>query len=264
MINWELETNRLKAQQQSEFNSKIEANRQSVLERERLIQDEIKNNYENCILPGLKLLDSFHIKETLTKIRDQVWKRGDIFKRPNNFEEYKNRSEYTFCSYPTNINKTVSEERQNYNFSYDHGGKNLPTPGDKSTEEVFSIKRDFNESKEAKYVLFVPKILVFMGEENGYGVDDYKPARIEETSVSLTISSEGKHIFINGKSINTEDKKQTEVQSWINEILIEDCIKRRDYSQIDPEILKRPELYKEYLDRNQPTKKRTFLDKLFG
>lgn len=277
MTNWEAEANRLKSQQQFEANQKIETEKQAklktILSEEKRLQNEIENNYKTFILPGFEILDSFNIKETLTEIRDQVWKVGEVFKRPNNFEEYRLRSSYDYSCYPTNMDKSVTETRSNYNSYYNMNYKTLPPPENISQQEERFRINNFKESLLAKYILYTDTLICISA---GHYTDGCPYSEeVEKSCEILTISSDGKNIYIYndgdynikekeyGNSINIEQNNKTKTENWIKEKLIKNCAQRRDYTKIDSEILKHPGLLEKYYDSLKPPK-RSFLDRLFG
>ncbi|MDD4026970.1 MAG: hypothetical protein PHO75_02150 [Candidatus Shapirobacteria bacterium] len=217
MTNWEREVSRIKNTQQVEENSRREIQKQEQAQKERFIQEQTQNDYDNIVIPGFKVLDSFNIKETLIEIRDQVWKVGKISKEPNSFEEYK-----------------------------------------KNRSEQIGIK-------EAAYKLISPKFLGFSPGIDGYDNDSSSQDEVGEITTSLTISSDGEYINIEREKIKISEKNHSEIQKIINEILVKDCMKRRDYSKIDPIVFNHPVLLQRYYDeKSRQNPKRSFLDKLFG
>lgn len=264
MPNWETEVNKLKYQQKVDHNFEIKERKLEVSERERLAQHEIKNKYEKIILPGFEILDTFNIKESLTDIRDQIWKTGEVIKRPNNFQEYQNRSESI-------VNKRgINREREAYNREYDSNSGNLPLLSLKKINDIVYTS-NYKESKLAKYVLLCPDVLKYV-PSTSYDA----PEHVEKVSESLVVATNGEKIFIYSgsdtnidrakinyqedivKSISIKEKSKTEINDWISETLLKDCLKRRDYTKVDQELLSHPKVYNRYLRKEQlPENKQT-------
>ena len=268
MPNWKEEIGRIKEEMgrkkddaQHRLDLEEKTRTQELKDKEKEFPLGIMRDYENIILPGFEILDSFHIKEALIEIRDQIWKVGEIIKRPNNFEEFELRSGYSalYCDNSTyGFNRYVKID---YEEAYDQNEK-LPIL--KSKSESGKIDYERNRSKIAKYVLIGPETLRYVPEgsspNDGSGDRSYWNERLEIYRPTLEISvNNGNYLYIVATSsstrecpevwnINIKQKSREEIQEDIRLCLIIDSYTRPDYSKMDSEILNHPKLYKRYLE----------------
>lgn len=281
MPNWKEEVSRIKEEvhrfkdnNQLGADLEIKARAQELNDKEKEFQLGIMSDYENIILPGFKILDSFHIKEALTEIRDQIWKVGEILKRPNNFKEYELRSGYSALYYDNPTYGFTRYVKVDYERAYD---SNDVLPLVSSKLKIGQIEYERKRSKIAKYVLIGPETLHYVAEgsspNDGSGDRSFWDEHLEAFRPKLQISiNDGKYLhigiedssIINGSVLGTNIEKQSreEIKENIRQLLTIASYFRRDYSKVDPEVLRHPELYRRYLDSHQP-QKRGFLDVLF-
>lgn len=246
MTNWKEEIDRHKNQLQSEFDSKLEIIRLGNLERINQIHSIISNHYENEFLLGYKVLNRYNIREKLEEIRDQIW--GGEIKGINSLDDY-------YCK----VIETITTE------SYDRVILNLEISPyslkDQNYLDEFKLTRedkykiDNQLSKEpAQYTLIKPKLLVYT---SGTGYDNCKYEEIEEVSEILSISYNGKNIFIRGPEytlteIKLENNNDSEINNLIKNALVGECAFYKTRREITKKMIEEhPELIIAYNRRKK-------------
>lgn len=88
MTNWREEVNSLRANSEREISNRAVLEQQKEQEQKASIELEKSRYYREVIIPGFEVLDRFRISETLTEVRDQIWKAGEIIKSPKSIEQF--------------------------------------------------------------------------------------------------------------------------------------------------------------------------------
>ena len=243
MTNWNAEITRLRAQEQTEFQTGQTQLLRGNERRENQIINELIINYENRVIPSFHILDSFHIPERLSEIKDQVLGGGQIIKTPKDFNQHKELSlrDIWDSSYHRFITK-FDNLPPNNNFDL--------------TEED---KRDIGQNcPHATYVLAGPKRLIYYSSTDGDGVES---EYVKEGYETIKVVSDGTYLEISGIHIELNKNTVEEINELIKNHLVEYCsvlIRRREY------VNSRKDLLLRYNQLQRQKQRRSLLDIFLG